>query len=168
MSYMIDLDEHRAAALVGELLGRANVRVHGQCDYCLRWDDGAKSCKFPERHQGREVHHPIEAVLEERARQDIKWGPQNHPSGTRDDARLLRDTSLPTYGTLAYRAKQATDEHARRGDVTYADIFVEEVFEALSCDHPDELRKELVQVAAVAVAWIEAINRNEAAEPARG
>ena len=99
------------------------------------------------------------AIRRERIAQDAKWGEQNHPDGTGDDRHLFRTTSRDTYGTLCYLAKSATDRHAAQGDVTYADILAEEVFEALSALSVDELRAELVQVAAVAVAWIESIDR---------
>ncbi len=41
----------------------------------------------------------------------------------------------------------------------WRDILLEEVFEALAEEEPKELRKELVQVAAVAAQWVEAIDR---------
>jgi hypothetical protein len=101
----------------------------------------------------------LEEVSHERARQDAKWGEQNHPNGTRDDRRLLRDTSLPTWGALCYRARSLTDKAAQAGTLEYLDILVEEVAEALSESDPQRLRAELIQVAAVAVAWVEAIDR---------
>lgn len=98
-------------------------------------------------------------VANERARQDKKWGEQNHPSGTGDERRMLRDTTLPTWGTVCYRATALTDRAAQNGSLTFLDILLEEVGEAFS-EHDDEgVRGELVQVAAVAVGWIEAIDR---------
>jgi hypothetical protein len=101
----------------------------------------------------------LEEVSHERARQDAKWGEQNHPNGTRDDRRLLRDTDLPTWGTLCYRARNLTDQAAKAGSLEYLDILLEEVAEACSEEDPARLRAELIQVAAVAVAWVEAIDR---------
>lgn len=98
-------------------------------------------------------------VSQERVRQDAKWGEQNHENGTRDDRRLLRDAELPTWGTLCYRARSLTDAAARAGSVEYLDILLEEVAEAFSESDPQRLRAELIQVAAVAVAWVEAIDR---------
>lgn len=98
-------------------------------------------------------------VFAERHRQDQKWGEQNHPDGTRGDARLLRASTLPTYGILAYLSKNLVDASAKDGTTTYAEILLEEVFEALAEHDPHEVRKELIQVAAVAVAWVEAIDR---------
>lgn len=101
----------------------------------------------------------LDEVCEERARQHAKWGEQNHPNGTAPDAHLLRDTRFPTFDVLAVQATDRTDNHAAGGDLTYADVFLEEVFEAMAEHDPDRLRLELVQVAAVAVAWVEAIDR---------
>lgn len=98
-------------------------------------------------------------VSAERVRQDAKWGEQNHPDGTRDDRRLLGDTDLPTWGTICYLARMGTDAAARAGTLDYLDVLLEEVAEAFSESDPIRVRAELVQVAAVAVAWVEAIDR---------
>jgi hypothetical protein len=85
--------------------------------------------------------------------------------GTGDDG-LMPYLPMPhphqraTYGTLAYKARQACQNNAEKGAVTYADIFLEEVGEALAEHSPARLREELIQVAAVAVAWVEKINRD--------
>ena len=102
----------------------------------------------------------LEEVSAERARQDDKWGEQNHPNGTRDDRRMLRDASMPTWGTICYRARGLTDASAKAGSVEYLDILLEEVAEAFSESDPNLLRAELIQVAAVAVAWVEKIDRD--------
>lgn len=83
--------------------------------------------------------HPISCVVMERAKQDAKWGEQNHP------------------------------------DLEWFAILMEEVGEAAQCisevhinptDKSDEyydlLEYELIQIAAVAVAWVECIRRREA------
>ena len=111
------------------------------------------------------LRRPVLAEVDaERRAQDAKWGEQNHPDGTGDQALLpYLPTSEPsgraTYGTLAYRARQECDARHRAGTGTFADILLEEVGEALAEDDPARLRAELVQVAAVAVAWAEAIDR---------
>lgn len=91
----------------------------------------------------------IDSVLAERNRQDAKWGEQNHPDGTGiggDDVRRDVMTSL-------------CQAAAASGSVTWRHILDEEVAEAFAEPDPAKLRAELVQVAAVAVAWIEAIER---------
>ena len=110
----------------------------------------------------------LEEVSQERARQDTKWGEQNHPNGTGDDVALLHGRPLPkphahvavTMGTLAYLARDVTDQAANLGTVTWADILLEEVAEGLAEADPSRLRAELIQVAAVAVAWVEKIDRD--------
>jgi acetyl-CoA acetyltransferase len=106
-------------------------------------------------------------VLAERIRQDEKWGEQNWPSFYDDAYELHPDLRAEYYRVPTEEiAKFATERRfkARRG--TYADIFVEEVAEAIGALDEAHLREELVQVAAVAVAWIEAIDRRKAEERA--
>lgn len=109
-------------------------------------------------------------VTTERARQDAKWGEQNHPDGTGERSIPLgrivyHGPAVPENGDkhyafgLALMAKQATDQAARAGTVTWADILLEEVFEALAEGDTARLRTELIQVAAVAQQWAEAIDR---------
>lgn len=88
-------------------------------------------------------------VGEERYRQYLKWGEQNHPDGTGfDDWAYHRDLAQ-------LECRTASDD----GDVTWAHILLEEVYEALAEDNAQALRAELVQVAAVAVQWIELLDR---------
>lgn len=91
----------------------------------------------------------LDEVLEERKAQDTKWGQHNHPDGTGGDGWINE----------ARDAKHATDEAAARGEVTWLDILFEEVAEAFAEDDTTRLRAELIQVAAVAVSWAEAIDR---------
>lgn len=110
-------------------------------------------------------------VALELRRQVAKWGEQNHPNGTGSHtmpmAEIVRGPGNAivhrhyAFG-LANQAKSATDSHAKAGILTYADIFVEEVFEALAESDPAKLRTELIQCAAVAVAWVQKIDRDEA------
>jgi hypothetical protein len=51
---------------------------------------------------------------------------------------------------------------AQEGTTTWKHILREEFLEAMAEEDPEQLREELVQVAAVAVAWIEAIDRRAA------
>lgn len=93
----------------------------------------------------------LRQISKERDRQDAKWGEQNHPDGTgfaymRERARISRREC-----DAAFAAGQGTWRHVLR----------EEYHEALACDDPAELRAELLQVAAVAAAWIQAIDRRK-------
>jgi hypothetical protein len=112
----------------------------------------------------------IDDVLAERARQDAKWGEQNHPNGTGPDTYALGEMDSLTFMELGEAesielravATLATDKNARHGTVTWKDILLEEVFEALAESDPAKLRTELIQCAAVAVQWAEAIDRDVA------
>jgi hypothetical protein len=112
-------------------------------------------------------HAVIQEIRSERARQDAKWGEQNHPDGTGPSVMVLEGVEHYTNDELsdapahdlAHGATLATDISAGGGTVTWRDILLEETFEALAEDDPQKLRTELVQVAAVATQWVEAIDR---------
>lgn len=110
-------------------------------------------------------------VAAERARQDAKWGEQNHPDGTGPESHPLvvdgakNDLIYPgplriaVANRLAVGFTQSTDAAAREGSLTWRHILLEEVFEALAESDPAKLRRELIQLAAVATQWVEAIDR---------
>lgn len=83
----------------------------------------------------------------ERHRQHFKWGEQDHPDGT----------GSPSQGLEALRAQRACDAAFRIGIGTYRHILEEEVREAFAESDQLKLRTELVQVGAVAAAWVEAM-----------
>jgi hypothetical protein len=94
----------------------------------------------------------VEEILVERHAQDDKWGQQNHPDGT---AQHYDDLA-------AEQAKNVCAARAQNGTITWRDILHEEVKEAFAESDQTNLRTELIQVAAVAVAWVEAIDRRAA------
>lgn len=98
-------------------------------------------------------------VAQELARQDEKWGEQNHPDGTGPDHTW---TYTGPASSVAQRARVECNWLAAEGQVTYLDILLEEVAEAFAEDDPAQLRAELVQVAAVAAQWVAAIDRRTA------
>jgi hypothetical protein len=98
----------------------------------------------------------LQEVLAERIAQDAKWGEQNHPDGTGNKSQQDR----------AEFARRWCESAFASGYGTWADILTEEVAEAEAERDPVKLRAELVQVAAVATAWIEAIDRRTAAAAA--
>lgn len=112
-------------------------------------------------------------VARERVAQQMKWGQQNHPDGTGPMEVHLYDlpTSLDSEAGVGFVyaddfeawATTSCETHAAADDITYADILLEEVAEALATGDPKQLRTELIQVAAVAVAWVEKLDREEAA-----
>ncbi len=103
--------------------------------------------------------HVLDDIVVERERQDEKWGEQNHPDGTGPGVLFLRNPDMThaeaevIFGTRCRTNTPAEDN--------WRDILMEEVAEAFAEDDPFKLRKELVQVAAVAAQWIEAIDRRE-------
>jgi hypothetical protein len=110
-------------------------------------------------YMGRELGPDAGVLAEvkaERERQDAKWGEQNHNDGTGN------------------KSQQEHAEQARRwcqaafgsGYGTWSDVLAEEVAEVNAERDPARLRAELIQVAAVAVAWVAAIDRRAAASAA--
>lgn len=117
----------------------------------------------------------LQLVAHERAAQQEKWGEQNHPniakrltSGNATAAEVAAFYGIST----AAEAKALTDDRARHGMVTWADILIEELAEAIEAaalyeqklnaydvpgavDAHKMMVTELVQVAAVAVQWAE-------------
>ena len=102
-------------------------------------------------------------VMIERARQDERWGEQNHPD-VYDGGVGLAQSSRRTYAGTAEQWKRANDARAAKGRISWDGILLEEVFEALAESDPARLRAELIQVAAVAVNWVEAIDRRAPTE----
>ncbi|WP_344144326.1 hypothetical protein, partial [Polymorphospora rubra] len=100
-------------------------------------------------------------IAAERARQDAKWGEQNHPDGTGPNI-VWAFTGPAAY--VAETARAECDRLHAEGHGTWRDILTEEVAEAYATDSPAALRAELVQVAAVVVAWVEAIDRRTAGQ----
>lgn len=88
-------------------------------------------------------------IADERARQDERWGEQNH-----------RDGTGPQYAEHAEYERIRTTNAAEDGTLTWRHILIEEVWEAFAERDPAKLREELVQVAAVATAWIEDLDRH--------
>lgn len=99
----------------------------------------------------------FQEVLTERLRQDAKWGIQDHPDIPKGCKTPHLFFDIPT----ADAARKFCEDAFRRGTGSFAHIFTEEVSEAIEdADTPERLRKELIQVAAVCVAWVEKIDRD--------
>lgn len=116
------------------------------------------------------------SVLQERERQDAKWGEQNHPMvGRAARLRLISPRrECARLGILgADEAREACDHAHRNDEGTYAHILIEEVAEAIEAssehgDASDAAREEWVQVAAVALAIVESIDRKRQNGGGRG
>ncbi|WP_367135740.1 hypothetical protein [Saccharothrix sp. HUAS TT1] len=96
----------------------------------------------------RLTNNTLSLVRSERIAQDAQWGVQDHPDGTGPAFHeMLRDV----------RSNMRLAE--RMGVVSWRDVLLEEVAEALVEQDPVRLAEELVQIAAVAVAWRESLHR---------
>lgn len=93
-----------------------------------------------------------EEILSEVDRQQELWGEQNHPDGT----------GLTEDDWRANRMKAFNDAFVEKGTLTWRDILLEEVYEAFAETDLVKLREELIQVSAVALSWVDAIDRRKA------
>lgn len=100
-------------------------------------------------------------ILSERDDQEARWGQQDHPdlSGTPATREVWRKQWRREL--VETRGLESVQRYA--GKLGWDLILLEEVYEALSEANEEKLEEELVQVAAVAVAWLEAIQRRRAA-----
>jgi hypothetical protein len=106
----------------------------------------------------------LEEVKAEMGRACAKHGPQTTiPDGTGANLTTLDGAcTIEAAATLRRRranaARERTDVATREGKLTWRHVLEEEVCEAFAEDEPAKLRAELLQVAAVALRWIEAID----------
>jgi predicted XRE-type DNA-binding protein len=92
----------------------------------------------------------------ERDRQTERWGDQSHlPDGTGPNF-TPRGTRLMMH-ELAGIQREANNDYPDK--ITFQEILLEEVWEALAETNPERLWAELTQVAAVVVQWLEVIER---------
>lgn len=95
----------------------------------------------------------LREVRQERARQDAKWGPIQTIPDFSPGIETMR---------LFYAGDLETAREVNEGPkASFESVLLEEVFEAMMEDDPVALRAELLQVAAVAVKWVEHIDRRE-------
>lgn len=106
----------------------------------------------------------LDEVAVERLNQNRKWGEQNHHDGV---VFLRTRVSRMAYGIESGEYfKRKCARHNEDGDLSWSHVLLEEVAEAMdeaAANRIPELRAELVQVAAVAAAWVEAIDRRACA-----
>lgn len=101
----------------------------------------------------------LREIETERIKQDVKWGEQNIPSVKPGIPahKMFDEYGLPPEDW----AKDSCDVATRLRKLTYGHIAVEELCEVISALDDESRRKELVQLAAVVVQWIECIDRNK-------
>lgn len=102
--------------------------------------------------------------MDERVRQDEKFGEQNIPcldqtllnrENSCTAERMCEEYEIPTES----RAKQLCETAMQLDSITYAHIASEEFSEVVSALDPVTRRKELIQLGAVVLGWIEKIDR---------
>ena len=102
----------------------------------------------------------FEEIRKERQRQDDKFGEQNHPmlGVSCDMFSDYKKKQFPTTAALK-NALERSRERRKTDMFGWFDILLEEVCEAFTETEPEKQRKEMIQVAAVAVAIIEYLDR---------
>ena len=136
---------------------RLNADIEGKCASCSgreqiepdedEWDPC--TCCVPEGERIVGTRIVLALVEEERERQEEKWGRQRHPDGT---------GPVKMQQAKAEGARAHCEIAAKGGFLTWEDILAEEVAEAGAEKDLERLRREVIQVAAVAVAWVEDLN----------
>lgn len=120
----------------------------------LAWRDAAVQRALATAVNGVRAH-ALNDIADERARQVAKWGEQHR----------VDHTGGAHYDELAELSKKVCQgaERSMPGGASWRMVLHEEVSEAFAETDPDQLRAELVQVAAVAVAWVEDLDSRKAA-----
>lgn len=111
-----------------------------------------------------ELRKIVGEVLGECQSQLETWGLQNHPDGTgplKPSPMIWGKLADLNNSDFANAARKRTENDFSTGKGSWEHILTEEVFEAYAEDDEEALRAELVQVAAVAVSWINAIDRRQ-------
>jgi len=96
-------------------------------------------------------------IAAEQSAQHAKFGEQNHEDGT--GPWVKNPDRMSNMEDQADVARLDCQEAANSGNLNWMLILREEVYEAFAEKDTTALRTELVQVAAVAATWVEAIDR---------
>ena len=99
----------------------------------------------------------FEEIRAERKRQDEKFGEQNHPMVGKTLYDILPE-DYPRSDLLRRQIKHCK-ERCKTDRFCWFDVLIEEVCEAFLETEPEKQREEMIQVAAVAVAIIEYLDR---------
>lgn len=135
-----DISQHEYTGLGGGCREDEGQDEYGSTVYC--------GC--PMGRKDPDIRTPRQKILDainaERDRQLEKWGVQHHP---------LSKFGHTAAGLLAKSFKEENDREAVAGTLTWENIFLEELYEALAEEEKEKIVGELVQLAAVVVAVIE-------------
>ena len=101
----------------------------------------------------------IEQIKAERIRQDNKFGVTSHDSVNPTIPRKFRNKF---YGICSEEeARERCEGNHLHKSITWSHIFIEEVAEVVNSKDERDRREELIQVAAVCIAWLEDIDRKK-------
>lgn len=115
--------------------------------------------------RGPDTIHVLGEVLRERERQNQKFPDQHLPDGTGPCVAWTADWRNEPAMHLVEYARDRTDRAATDGTLTWLDVQLEELAEAFTEEDTTRLRAELIQVAAVAVRWVEDIDQRNTPRP---
>jgi hypothetical protein len=114
-------------------------------------------------HMSDVMSFAFEDVSDELARQRVLWGVQDHPSFYPEAEAFIGDPELlaRAHGIVSESAARDILESAvARGQCAWAGILIEEVAELFGTEGDlSALREELIQVAAVALSWVDCLDR---------
>lgn len=131
---------------------------------CRRNTSDEKRCAvhggFLRKHmEGCQTVNVLADVRAERARQFARYGTnENLLDGTGPQVEWLGDVGGSASDIEGYLRKNYEAHEAEYGSPTFRHLVAEEVAEAFQENNPSRLRAELLQVAALAVSWIEKID----------
>lgn len=164
MGYPRTLDEYNAAELLAELERRTRLINQDQCDYCGQKKGTYPVCRFPKRHGGVEIESVDDGEPEP---EDAVAHIAPLDAGVVLDAALEACHEVDRQDELA-RAGKFGGTHILPGgpDDARLRVLVEEIGEVaeelneidFEASDRGRVRDELVQTAAVAIAWIAAID----------
>lgn len=113
-----------------------------------------------------QTHIVLEEVKAERARQFRQYGTNDDlQDGTGRQARWLKPyTGAPAFIVERQLRDEYEEYEKTYGAPTWARLVREEIAEAFAESNPVRLRAELLQVAALAVSWVETLDTRDPAE----
>lgn len=120
--------------------------------------DVYRSELLAEKNRYEKFDKIIMAIKNERLRQDNLWGEQNHPI---IDSTFISDKMYLRYDIPSEEnCKYMCETLSKNNDLTWGDIILEELVEALCAKNKEDMKTELIQCASVIFAAIESLDRN--------
>lgn len=127
---------------------------HALETYHVDCGENVANCACPNRPAPAGRSLILGEINAERFRQIEKFGEQHREDGVDPHLRYIADN-----------ARKSCQAHEAKGGATWNDVLSEEYYEAVTETDQAKLRAELVQVAAVCVAWVEDIDSRTPATP---